>query len=150
MPDQSPDKPTEAIADARMRWIDSKHISTVETAALIRKALRRQFPSVRFSVRSQSGSVDVRWEGGPREDDVRQIAEQFEGGCGDGDYNPRPVFHYFFPDGHTEVAYISPSQEIGAMEPQGVDNQSRQERLSRDVELVHFDTHYVSCHRGFA
>ena len=49
--------------------MEKKYFDTVETAKLIRKALKAKFPGVKFSVRSRKyaggSSIDVVWTDGP-------------------------------------------------------------------------------------
>lgn len=65
-----------------------EHFSVVETAKLLRKALKDGFPGVKFSVRSDSyaggASIRVRYEDGPFKKDVEAVAKQFAGASFDG------------------------------------------------------------------
>lgn len=57
------------------------YLSCAETAKLLRKALKSAFPGVKFSVRSERGSaINVTWTDGPRESDVRVVAQRYKGG----------------------------------------------------------------------
>ena len=66
----------------------TRHITTVETAKLIRTTLRASFPGVRFSVRSDSyaggSSIRVRWTDGPTEDQVESLIGHYKGSTFDG------------------------------------------------------------------
>ena len=63
------------------------YYTCVETARLIRQALRARFPGVTFSVTSHPyrrrdrtlGTVTVRWQGGPTTRTVQRVAGCFEG-----------------------------------------------------------------------
>lgn len=59
------------------------YVGAVETAAQIRKVLKAHFPGVRFSVRSHTyaggSSIDIRWEDGPRRDEVEARVNRFKG-----------------------------------------------------------------------
>jgi len=59
-----------------------------EVAAAIRKELKRHFPGIKFSVRSEyfsgGSSVDVSWNFGPTEDAVRAIIMKYQHGWFDG------------------------------------------------------------------
>lgn len=61
----------------------TRYISTTDTAKEVRKALRAQWPGVKFSVRKGTGTgsawIRVSWEDGPRYEDVRQVVDRFEG-----------------------------------------------------------------------
>ncbi|MBU2177668.1 MAG: hypothetical protein KJ556_21460 [Gammaproteobacteria bacterium] len=67
---------------------ETRYISVTDTAKLIRPALAKQFPGVKFSVRSQSysggASIHVNWTDGPRSREVDQIIKGFEGTSFDG------------------------------------------------------------------
>lgn len=64
------------------------YLSVTDTAKLVREALKKAYPSVKFSVRSSSyaggTSIDVSWKDGPREKDVEKVAKAFEGATFDG------------------------------------------------------------------
>ena len=68
--------------------METKYISAVNTAKLIRKALKESFPSVKFSVRTSTysggASVRVAWTDGPTEKQVSRVAGVFEGATFDG------------------------------------------------------------------
>lgn len=76
-----------------------KYVSTVETAKMIRAALKVAFPSVKFSVKSHSyaggSSIRVSWYAGPNSAQVEKITKAFEGSGFDGmcdlKYNLDPV-----------------------------------------------------------
>lgn len=128
-----------------------RFIDVTEVAKLVRQSLKKDFPGVRFSVRSSryagGASVHVMWEEGPQEDDVRAKVKQYEGSRTDGDYSPRPVYHYLRPDGEALVAHNPASSAMGASEPQGEDNRALARLMPTDVELVNFGADYVFCHR---
>ena len=64
------------------------YVSTVETAKMIRAALKRAFPGVKFSVRSDSyaggSSIDISYTDGPALKSVELIAHAFRGSDFDG------------------------------------------------------------------
>ena len=134
-----------------MSWKIDRYIDVVEVAKMVRSRLKREFPGVKFGVRSSryagGASIRVTWEQGPSEKAVDRVASEYEGSCLDGDYSPRPVYHYLFPDGHAEIAYISPSGAIGASIPEGVDNREIQATLPSGTECVHFGADFVHCWR---
>ena len=63
-------------------------IDLVDTAKLIRANLKREFPGVKFSVRSDryagGASIRVKWIDGPLESDVNAVVKQFGGKGFDG------------------------------------------------------------------
>ncbi len=56
-------------------------LDRIESAALLRKALRARFPKTRFSVRLGRGtshfSCDVDWSGAPSREEVHEVADPF-------------------------------------------------------------------------
>jgi hypothetical protein len=67
------------------------YLSPAETAKLVRQALKANFPELPgrfFSVRSSSysggGSIDIKWEDGPTEREVKRVVCRFEGSTFDG------------------------------------------------------------------
>ena len=134
------------MADTTPRYID-----VVEVARLVRRALKKDFPDVRFSVRSNryagGASILVTWKDGPQQSEVRAAVSQYAGSRTDGDYSPRPVYHYLRPDGEAMVAHNPASSAVGASEPEGEDNRLLARLMPPDVELVHFGADFVLCHR---
>jgi len=65
-----------------------RYISVVDTAKLIRAALKENFPGVKFSVRSSQyaggASINISWTDGPAQQDVRPITQPFAGATFDG------------------------------------------------------------------
>jgi len=66
----------------------SRLISTNDTAKLIRKALKDNFPDTKFGVRSKKysggSSITVSYTDGPPYKAVKKVAERFEGASFDG------------------------------------------------------------------
>ena len=127
-------------------------LDVVEVAALVRRTLKVSFPGVRFSVRSNryasgTASIHVVWKGGPPESDVTAAVEQYAGARADGDYSPRPIYHFLRPDGRAMVAHNPPSSAIGASEPEGEDNRALGPLMSPEVQLVRFGADFVLCFR---
>lgn len=67
---------------------DTRYITVTECATLIRKALKEQFPTIKFSVRSSSysmgASVTVAWTDGPTSEAVQRVCRAYEGASFDG------------------------------------------------------------------
>lgn len=65
-----------------------KYLTCAETAKLVRQALKESFPSVKFSVRSDTyaggASIDVHYTDGPKTSDVERVARHFNGSYFDG------------------------------------------------------------------
>lgn len=65
-----------------------KYLSCAETAKLVRQSLKESFPSVKFSVRSDTyaggASIRVNWIDGPTSDQVEAVVGVFAGSYFDG------------------------------------------------------------------
>lgn len=68
--------------------METKYISTTDTAKIIRKVLKEAFPRVKFLVRSKvyagGSSINVSWTDGPAKDQVKAMIQKFEGATFDG------------------------------------------------------------------
>ena len=66
----------------------AQRISTKDTAKMIREALKAEFPTTKFSVRSSiysgGSSINISWTDGPTQSQVDQIGKRFEGASFDG------------------------------------------------------------------
>lgn len=114
-PDQSPAPSVPAVKP--------KTLYSRDTAAMLRRILRRAFPACRFSVRTGRGAgvsaVDIRWTDGPTRRAVEAIADEFRAGSFDGmtdcyDYR-RGVDRYVIVDGVTYergCQYVSCQREL--------------------------------------
>ncbi len=82
----------------------SRYISTTDTAKLIRKELKSNFPGIKFSVRSRSyscgASIDVQWTDGPSCHAVERVAKRFQGASFDG-MTDSTTYHTSELDGET-------------------------------------------------
>ncbi len=65
-----------------------KNLSVVETARLLRQALKESFPGVKFGIRSSSyangASVRVNYTDGPTTEAVKTVTDKFDGSYFDG------------------------------------------------------------------
>ena len=94
-----------------MGWVKSSrevtHIGVADTARLIRKALKENFPDTKFSVRSEKysggASINVTYNGsggGPIREDVESITSFFKSSGFDGMIDMAySKYHYLLPDG---------------------------------------------------
>ena len=99
-----------------------EYLSVAETAKLLRGALGRAFPGVKFSVRSSKyaggASVRVRWTDGPAPQAVGPVAQQFAGARFDGSIDMQTtVSHYLLPDGTVSLAHQRGTQDSGGFIP---------------------------------
>lgn len=63
---------------------DRRHLGGTGTAIILRKVLREAFPGQKFSVRSDSNSVQIEWTDGPMVSVVNQVTDCLRGGYFDG------------------------------------------------------------------
>lgn len=87
-----------------------------EAAKNIRRDLKRHFPGVKFSVRKDGSSIDVRWDCGPTTKQVTAITGRYEYGSFDGmtdcyDHHDNP-----FSDVFGGVRYVMEKRSFGANE----------------------------------
>jgi hypothetical protein len=81
-------------------------ISPADIAGMVRKALKAAFPETKFSVRSTSSSVGVRWQDGPTQKEVDAVADQFETRGFDGSIDLSHSYSlWLYPDGTASVAH---------------------------------------------
>ena len=63
--------------------MQSKYVPVADTAKLVREVLKRDFPAVKFSVRSKSYSggaaIDIHWTDGPTAHQVSDVVSVYEG-----------------------------------------------------------------------
>ena len=88
---------------------ETEYISCADTAKLVRNELKRQWPAVKFSVRSKTysggASIDISWLDGPREPLVEPTAKRFEGADFDGMIDLKTSNeHWLAPDGTVTLA----------------------------------------------
>jgi hypothetical protein len=134
-----------------VREVQKEYLSCAVTAKLVRGALKRAFPGVKFSVRSHvysgGASIDVRYTDGPTKAAVEAITSQFAGGGFDGMIDM--AFHYnhwLLPDG-SAVIYSSPgtSGSMGVYSP--IEPQPSPESGAR---LVSFGANYIFVERDLS
>lgn len=103
------------------------YLTPAETARFIRRALKREFPTTKFSVRSSSysggGSVRLLWTDGPTRKAVETVAKPYEGAT----FDPMIDLKSYVPG---ELSYLD--------DP------------TRDGEAVHFGADYVFCERSYS
>lgn len=120
-----------------------KYVSLKDTAVLVRKALAKAFPGVKFSVRGSSyaggASIDVRWFDGPSAKAVNEILGPFESRGFDGMIDMAYCKRSWLePDG--TVHYGASSGTAGSM---GCHGAYSHPAPSPDAEMVSFGANYV-------
>ena len=118
----------------------------VAAAPLIRAALKRHFPGVKFSVRSEQYAVNVSWTDGPTAAAVRAVVGVFASRDFDGSIDLTSYLsHWLFPDGSVSVASSSgTSGSGGCIEPVATDCPQP------GAVLVSLSGGYVFCHRDLS
>lgn len=100
-----------------------KYLTCAETAKLVRKALKRNFPGTKFGVRSSNyaggASIDIRWDLGPTSDQVKKVSGLYEGATFDGMIDLKT---------HHDTALMGENGE---------------------VEVVSMGADYIFTHRGY-
>ena len=90
--------------------METKYLSCAETAKLVRAALKKNFPGVKFSVRSSvysgGASIDVSWVLGPTTKEVDAVAGQYESADFDGSIDMETRYdHWLMPDGSAIIKH---------------------------------------------
>lgn len=126
----------------------SRYIGVVETAKLMRGALKGSFPGTKFSVRtsqySGGASIHVGWTDGPTGREVDAVTGQFAGKRFDGmidlEYG---ADHWLLPDGTIRLA----GTYGHSFASENTLDRASAEPPVPGAELVHFGSGYVSTTR---
>lgn len=121
------------------------YLTCVETAKLIRGELKRSFPGVKFSVRSDTyangASIDVSWTDGPTSDEVKAKIDVYAGADFDGMIDLKTYgSHWLEPDGSASVAHFP--ETTGSL-PGAIGDPP-----SANSRLVHFGADFVFTQRS--
>ena len=135
----------EILAKSRDGYIDA-----ADTAILVRTALKKAFPTVKFRVRtdkySMGASIHVGWTDGPTPKQVEAVAVRFEGGRFDGMIDMAyDVSHYLTDSGDAILRHNPGTVGSRGMDP-GYDNPD----LAGIFPVVHFGANYIFCDRSFS
>lgn len=93
-----------------LAYVSPRRLDATETAKLVRAALRREFPGVKFSVRTDKyaggASVNVTWTDGPTSKAVDRVAGIYSGADFDGMVDLKTYAqHWLNPDGTVTIAH---------------------------------------------
>jgi len=121
-------------------------IKAKEVAVLIRARLKRTFPGVKFSVRSDHNSVDIRWTDGPHPCLVEPITNAYSFGGFDGSidlaYGGK---NWLMPDGT-----MAPAASEGTEGSRGSVPGYATDAPHGRALLVKFGPRYVFCQRDLS
>ena len=125
-----------------------QYLSCKETAVLARKALRRAFPGVKFSVRSNTysggASIDVSWVDGPTERQVSAVTSPYEGGRFDGMIDmATSVTSWLHDDGSAALAHDAGTEGSRGSRPERIGSP-----MHGSARMVHFGADYIFEHRS--
>jgi hypothetical protein len=126
---------------------EKTYISPADTAKLVRKALKREFPGVKFSVRTSTyaggASIDVSWTDGPTTKQVDPVIGAYEGADFDGMIDLK---HYcetwLMADGS-----VAPAYSAGTEGSRGVDSGYAFAPPAPDAVLVSFGADFIHTNR---
>lgn len=124
-------------------YTERRTIESKETAKIIRKRLKHEFPGVKFSVRSNFRKINVRYTDGPGSKAVEAITNEYSGGGFDGmidlDY---AVWSWLLPDGTATPAHSSGTEGSRGSVPA-----FDEPKPHPDAELVQFGAKYIFVSR---
>ena len=125
----------------------SEYISVTSTAKLIRVALKKAFPAVKFSVRSDSyaggASIRVKWLDGPLAKEVEKVVKSYSSGGFDGSIDMKySSDEWLMPDGSVSLA-----KSRGTVGSMGYVSAYDYPAPGPGAKLVHFGANYVFCNR---
>lgn len=122
----------------------TKYISSKETAALIRTQLKKNFPGVKFYVRSDHNSINIDWINGPSTKAVETLTNSYQGGGFDGmidlEYS---ISSWLLPDGTAIHAHSEGAEDSRGSVP-GTHNAAPDGAIE-----VHFGATYIFINRHY-
>ena len=122
------------------------YLAAKDVAVLVRAALKKAFPGVKFSVRSDYNGIDVSWVDGPRCREVSEIIGQFSFGGFDGSIDMA----------YSSRNWLLPSGEMTPAESRGTcGSMGRVEGYATDCPkagavLVGSSVKYMGTHRDMS
>ena len=126
----------------------SEYLSCAATAKLVRAALKKAFPGVKFSVRSSTysggASMRVGWVDGPKTKEVEAVTSAYCGGGFDGMIDMKfSVSSWLMPDG--SAAFASSTGTTGSM---GMYEPYSHEAPAPGAKKVRFGADFISSERA--
>lgn len=128
----------------------TRYLSCAETAKLIRVALKKAFPGVKFSVRSHTysggASIRVGWTDGPTTKMVEAVTNAYAGGGFDGMIDLKySKYAWLMPDGSATFA-----ETKGTASSMGMVESRSELQPSFRAEKVRFGSDYVFTDRKYS
>lgn len=132
---------------ANLEYVAPRYLSAAETAKLVRQALKKPFPGVKFSVRSKTysggASIDVSWVDGPTTKQVDSIIGVYSGADFDGMIDMKCYSQSWIEqDGTVHVAHDSGTEGSRGYLPERIEDPR-----TPGAELVRFGADFVFPHR---
>lgn len=129
--------------------MDKEYLSCAETAKLVRAALKKKFPLVKFSVRSDvysgGASIDIGWLLGPTTKEVDEIGKQFASASFDGMIDMEVHWeHWLLPDGSVRL-----KSGPGSEGSRGTIPRVEETPMPEGARPVRFGSHYVFSQRRY-
>ncbi|HET6494549.1 MAG TPA: LPD29 domain-containing protein [Thermoleophilia bacterium] len=128
--------------------LHKEYFTCAETARLVRKALKRDFPGVRFTVHSKTyaggASVDVKWTDGPTTAEVKPLLDSFEGAGFDGMIDLKFYIQHYVRDGE-----ILGTRSAGTVGNAGV-YPAWDDGPFEGAELVHLGADFIFGERDYS
>ena len=130
-----------------MSVTEREYLSVTDTAKLLRAALKREWPAVKFSVRSSKyaggASIDISWTDGPCERSVERVSGGFASARFDGMIDmATSVVSWLEEDGTAHVAHAPGTEGQRGSQPEHVGDPR-----GGGARLVHFGADYVHTRR---
>lgn len=127
--------------------ITKKHLSTTETAKLVRRQLKEAFPETKFSVRTDKyaggASINVSWTDGPTRQAVEAITNNYTSKNFDGMIDMAFLnSSWLYADGSAERAYCR-----GTEEQKGYHAEENHFPSKPGAQLVSFGADYIDTYR---
>jgi len=125
------------------------YIYAADTAKLVRKALKRALPGVKFSVRTKHQSeIRIRWKDGPTQKAVKAVCDIYEGGGFDGMIDLAYSYYAWLNRKTGEAAF---AYTRGTVESAGAVPAAESPNPWPGVgELVHFCAKYIDYTREYS
>ena len=130
--------------------MEKEYISCADTAKLIRVALKKAFPGIKFSVVSDvysgGASIDIGWVLGPTTSEVDKVGKQYSSADFDGSIDMEVYSsHWLLPDGTVRLRRSEGSQGSGGYLPAVAET-----TMPEGAKPVSFGAHYVFTQRRYA